>query len=86
MSEIDSSVFKKNAFNFTPKNENVKCVYQEKELQMNELRQVTKPVYDQLNKYFSEINGEAPIFGFPVITFEEEQNDHSLWSLVSQNV
>ena len=89
MSLNDSERPFKNLLAFTPKQMNEEKLiprYEHKAILLKQIRDVTKPVYDQLNNYFTDIKEAAPIFGFPVISFGERKSTYSHWSLISQNV
>ena len=60
--------------------------YQAKANLLKEIRKITKPVHRELNDYFSSVRGSSPMFGFPTINYEDEENPQSSWSLISQNI
>ncbi|CAI2369778.1 unnamed protein product [Moneuplotes crassus] len=68
--------------NYDPAHTEHKC----KQKELEELRTVTKPVYEDLNGYFGNIKGQIPAFGYPSISFEEEGSSDSTWGKIYHNI
>lgn len=78
----------KEAFAFTPKQANTHYNTPRNEIkgrQLKQIRDVTKPVYKELNSYFMSIRGTLPTFGYPAINFEDNHSSsESVWALISK--
>ncbi|CAI2369770.1 unnamed protein product [Moneuplotes crassus] len=83
----EKQMFLKKAFQFSADNQSQpQSEFRESVKELEQLRIVTKPVYNDLNSYFGQIKGEMPTFGYPSINFDEEDPSSSVWGKMYRNI